>query len=384
MIKNLKNKKSRILIVSLLIVIVFSQFLFMLFRNKDSFLSRGYGEMYSVYHRMYHQSQYTQKKPKSIITDEIFESYAGGAFLKGLSPILIVHDHPPMGRYIVSLSILLFDNSKTIIIFMLLLTFLGIYLTSRLIFKDNLLAVVPLFIFANEPLTLNKLLYAPLPEPIHLPFIIFSIYFFMRSLESKKKWRYYIIVSILLGFVISIRFFVTGGVVLFAMMLTLLVAKQYKEILKFGATLPLSIVVLVASYTRTIMDSGSVFQVFSIQKYILAYHKSAFTNAFSYWDLLLFNRWHTWWGERRIMSDPQWTFLWPASTLIAFLGLAFSAIKRIRFSLQELVVCFWVIFYSLMLSTGYTSTRYFFPVLPYLYILMVLSIIKIYGIFKKS
>lgn len=333
---------------------------------------------------MYHQSQYAQKNPKSIIPDEVFEEYAGGAFLKGLNPILIVHDHPPMGRYIISLSILLFDNAKTIVVLMMVLSFIGVFLTARRLFKNSFLAFMPLIIFANEPLTINKLIYAPLPEPIHLPFIIFSIYLFMRSLESKRKWLHYIFISMLLGFVISIRFFVTGGVILLAMTATLLIAKQYGEVLKFYVTLPISLFVLSMSYLKTIIDSSSPLVVFSVQKYILAYHKSAFTNALSFWDLLLFNRWHTWWGDRRIISDPQWIFLWPVSTIVTYFGFLFMFVKKINIKPVELVIFLWVTLYSLMLSTGYTSTRYFFPIMPYLYILAVLAGVKVYAFHRKS
>lgn len=380
----IKKSKSTIILI-LLLLIIFSQFLYLIFNNWEKFFLPGYSKNYESYKNAYYSSQYAVKNSKAIIPDEIFEDFAAGAFLKGLDPINIVHDHPPLGRYILSLSIILFDNPNTIVIFCLVLSFLGVYLISGKVIDNKYLKLLPLAIFVNEPLTLNKLIYTPLPEPVQLPFIIFSIYFFLESLNKRDKRIYYILVSILLGCVISIRFFVTGGVILGTILFFLFIIKRnFTEGFKFLLYLPLSLLVLFLSYTRTIRDGYNIFGILKIQKYILSYHKSAFTNAFSFWDLIIFNRWHTWWGEKLISSDPQWNIFWPASVVFSFLGMLLALLKRFHFSDSEKIIAVYTVFYSLMLSTGYTATRYFFPLMPFLYILSVSVIIKIYSLYYGS
>lgn len=369
----------------IIILLIFAPFLLKVFENYGKFFGRGYQEQYKAYEKAYYNSQYANPEANGFIPDEVFEEFAAGAFLRGMNPIHIVHDHPPLGRYILSLSILLFDNAKTIVIIALLISYLGIFLISKLIVKNFILSLIPLALFVNEPLNLNKLSYAPLPEPVQLPFIVFAIYVFLLSLKQKDKRIYYILTALLIGFVISIRFFVTGVLIALCMILFIILFKRsIKKAFNFAFYLPLSLIILILSYTQTIKSGYTIIETLGIQKYILTYHKSAFVNAFSFWDLIIFNRWHTWWGQKEILSDPHWILFWPISIFINAFALFFALIKRISYSPEEKFLYIWVILYTLMLSTGYTSTRYFLPLLPFLYILAVSSAIKIYLLVKNA
>lgn len=344
----------------------------LLVEKKDIFFSPGYQKQYAYFKNSYDHSQYVQKKNPEIIPDEIFESFAAGTFIRGLNPILIVHDQPPLGRYIIGFSILLFNNQNTIVILLLFSAGLGVFLIGHIVLKNALLALIPLGIFINEPLFLNKLIFTPLLEPIQLPFIIFTLYFFLRSITSKRYFWWYIATGIMLGFVISTRFFILGLVEYIAMFFYLLLHfKVSKRTILFLFVVPLSLVILLASYIKTFQSGYSFIQVLGIQKYILAYHKSKFIEAFSFWDLLFFNRWHTWWGDKLIISDIHWMITWPIAYGLTLLSCFTIVRKKSAFSYAETVLVLWIFAYSLMLSTGYTSTRYFLPLLPFLYILAV-------------
>jgi hypothetical protein len=372
----------------LLAFVILAQSIIVVVTHRNEYFNRNYHNQFESLKRLYYSSQYTQKKPTAIISDEVFESFSGGVFLKGMNPIHIVHDHPPLGRYIVSLSILLFDNAQTIMIFLMITTYTGIFLVGLRVIKSWFFALIPVAIFANEPLIINKLIHAPSPEPIQLPFIIFAFYFFMLAIGSKKKVFFYFLASLMLGFVISTRFFVTGLAILGVWSLYLFVLKKnIEDLIKLYVVLPISLVVLILSYTRTMMDGYSVVQIIGIQKYILAYHKSAFVHAFSYWDLLLFNRWHTWWGDQKILSDPQWIVLWPISLAMGLIAYLWAFVKKLEVSDEGKITILWFIAFSVMLSTGYTSTRYFLPVLPFMYVIAVAGakcLILHYGIIKKK
>jgi len=303
--------------------------------------------------------------------------------LTGVNPILIVTDHPPLGRYIIALSILLFDNEVTIPAILNIVSLIALLLVSRLVIKNKYLAVIPVAIFASQQLFITKLYTLPLGEPIQLPFILLSLYFFMKSIQSKKYIFWYILTSLFIGAVISIRFFVLGAALAGALILYLLLKKQIKRAAILIATFPLSLGVLLASYFETFLAGYSLKKVLGIQKYILVYHKSAFTNPLSYWDLLLFNKWHTWWGNYAISSDPQWSILWPVSIFMVLGYFALVIWKKLKISEYELVLLLWLGCYSLVLSVGYTSTRYFLPIVSLLYILAASFVIKASLYFKK-
>ncbi|MBI2028377.1 MAG: glycosyltransferase family 39 protein [Candidatus Levybacteria bacterium] len=373
------------LLCVVLFLVTISQPLYILFQNKEAFFAKGYMDLYEQYHNLYNSSQYVQKENPGIIPDEALEAFAAGTFLKGLNPILIVHDQPPLGRYILSLSILLFDNVNTIIVLLFFLSGMGVFLIARLILHNTLLSFVPLAIFINEPLFVNKFYYSPLLEPIQLPFIIFAIYFFMQGIIKKNYFKWFIYTSVMLGFVISIRFFILGVLLVFTMVLYFLIKKKFdKKFALFILSLPIAAIILLVSYTRTIQLGSSILQIFGIQKYIFYYHRAQLSLPFSFWDLLFFNRWHTWWGERTIISDPQWIFIWPFS---AFLALFFSLLgffRKISVSEPEKVIVIWIIVYSLFLSLGETSTRYFPPLLPFVYIIATSFLVKIILLLKSK
>ena len=368
----------KVTLFSLLLFLTLFRPFAIIYQQKEAFLTRDYFERYGTFKKLYYSSQYVKKDKPSIIPDEILESFAGGAFLQGLNPILIIHDQPPLGRYIIALSILLFANAATIIVPLLLLSLVGMYLISYKVIENVTYALIPVALFSNEPLFMNKFIYNPLLEPIQLPFIIFALYFFILGIEKKKPLKWFILSSIMLGFVISIRFFVLGAGVVVAMSIFFLLRKKIdKKMITFFISLPLSLVILIVSYTKTIQAGYSLIQVLGIQKYLLVYHKSKFILPFSFWDLLLFNRWHTWWGDKAIIGDPHWIILWPVVSLVTFIGVILWIMKKIVISSPEKIILLWVAVLSFMLSTGYTSTRYFLPLLPFLYILATSFIIKV-------
>lgn len=349
-----------------------------IYQHKDLLFSKNhYLENYELLRRLYYSSQYVQKKNPGIIPDEALESFAAGFFLKGNNPILIVHDQPPLGRYLFAFSIILFDNPNTIIILMLFLSSFAVFLIGKSVCDNSFLAIIPMGIFINEPLFINKIIHTPLLEPMQLPFMLFSIYFFIKGVTQKKSIRWFMLCSLTLGFVISIRFFVLGAGLLFGMILYFLIEKKVqKRIIQFIFTLPLALLVLILSYIKTLQNGYSVFQIFSIQKYILFYHSSKFTLPFSFWDLLIFNRWHTWWGTYAILKDDQWIIIWPIAAFISGVFLIFALLKKLSLKPSEKIVFLTLAALCAILSVGYTSTRYFLPVLPLLYILSIAFIAK--------
>ncbi len=373
----------RKLLCTIFIVSLFIRPMIATYSQKDAFFSKGYHEQYTTFKAAYGTSQYMQKKNPGIIPDDTLEAFAGGFFLNGGNPILIIHDQPPLGRYITALSIFLFDNANTLTLPLLVISLVGVFLISKLVIKNTLVSLLPVGMFANEPLFLSKLNYVPLLEPIQLPFIIFALYFFVRGIIEKKSIWWFILTSFMLGFVISIRFFVLGGVLLASMLGYISIKRQlYKKTLLLLTTIPLSLLVLVLSYAKTLQAGYNVLQIFGIQKYILAYHKSQVSYPFSFWDLLLFNRWHTWWGSHAILQDPEWIILWPIASFLTLFYLMAVLTKKLQFFEVEKIILFWIFGYSIMLSIGETSTRYFLPILPFLYILGVSFVYKIVRLSK--
>lgn len=378
-----REKINNIFIYKFLCIILFLiliiQPLHTLSKSWEVFFSRGYESKYSFLKELYENSQYVKKKNPGIIPDQALESFAAGAFLKGINPILVIHDQPPLGRYILSFSILIFDNANTIMVLLFFLSGFGVFLVARSVLNSSLFSLIPFGIFINEPLFLNKFYNSPLLEPIQLPFIIFTLYFFILGVIKKNYIKWFIFSSIMLGFVVSIRFFALGGVLIFSFFAYFLIRKKIdRKFFVFLLSLPIIIIVLLLSYIRTVQLGSSILNIFGIQRYIFEYHKTQLSLPFSFWDLLIFNRWHTWWGTREITFDPHWIIIWPISAFLTFTNIAFAVFKKISISEQEKIIIIWIMSYSFFLSLGESSTRYFPPLLAFLYIVATSFVVKIF------
>lgn len=378
------HRSANIFLFVVLIITVSLQSIILV--SKSDIFVRNYHLQYEDLKNMYYNSQYVKKNNPGIIPDEKVYAFGGGIFLKGLNPILITHDHPPLGRYIISLSILLFDNASTIPVFLIFFSAIGIFFISQDIFKNKFMSLIPTGIFMNEPLFLTKIHFSPLLETIQLPFIIFGIFFFIKGVSEKKFGRWVFLTSVMLGFVISTRFFIPGLFMVFSFISYFILNKNFfsKRIIIFFVYLPISLLILIASYIRTIQSGYTIWQVFGIQKYIFYYQSSKLILPFSFWDLLFFNKWHTWWGDMRILSDSNWIILWPISFLLSFLLLVFFLFKHEKMLTGEKIILLWIIFYMVMLSAGTATTRFFLPLSPFFYILAVSCIKRIYSIVTKK
>src|SRR5258706_7290029 len=107
--------KNRI-ICGVLLILILIRPAWLIYQTRDKFFSPSYTKQYDGFRSAYYSSQYIKKVKPGIIPDETLEAFAAGTFLRGLNPILIVHDQPPLGRYILALSIILFDNVNTIML----------------------------------------------------------------------------------------------------------------------------------------------------------------------------------------------------------------------------------------------------------------------------
>lgn len=378
--KKIKKIKRAAFILFLFLILLRPAVL--IFQNKDIYFGRVYN--YVEFKHAYETSQYVTKVNPGIIPDQTMEAYAGGALIRGANPILVLSDQPPLGLYLIGLSIIIFDNQTTTSIILLAISGFGVFLIAKASLKNSLLALIPLGIFINEPLFLNTAVNLPLIEPIQLPFIIFSLYFFIKAVGSKNYWKWFVLTSLMLGGVISVRFFVLGAFEILAFIIYLLLDRDFKKIFTFALTLPISIIVLIASYFKTIMEGYPLLHVFGIQKYIYTYHKSELGTPFSFWDLILFNRWHTWWGNRAISSDVQWIIIWPLSVLLSTVFFISALFKKIKISETDKIILIWCFMYCLLLSLGNVSVRYFMPLLPFFYILSTKFILEIVKVYKKK
>lgn len=349
---------------------------FQLFSLRTKYLTFDYWQKFPGLEHRFLDSQYVNKHP-IWIRDEVAFSYSGGKLITGTNPVLVVPDAPPLGKYLIGLSIILFNNDSIIIIISAVASLVLLYFLGMQVFKNKSLALIPPLALSFERIFVNQLIYTPLMDIIQLVFFLSALMLFNRGLQQKKSLVFFLLANIFLGFFIATKFFVSGVTIIAAWVLILLLHRDIKRLLNLILAFPASIFILLLSYSWVFAFGYTFNKFLGIQKWVYLYHKSFLILPFSVWPLLLLNKWYVWFGDKPVITDGQWSVSWPIITILSLATIVLYVLKKIpRNSKIEVLMC-WFIVYMLFLSVGQTFSRYFVILIPILYIITLYGIISV-------
>jgi hypothetical protein len=381
--KKLKTKKIKVLnkvffIISLLIIAV--NVIGVVVSQKEKYLSSNYWQRFPDLEKTFLSSQYVNKHPKGWIPDETAFSYAAGKLITGTSPVLAVPDAPPVGKYLIGLSAVLFNNDSTIILITAVLCLIFLFFLGKQVFHNNLISIVPPLLLSFEPIFKNQLIYTPLLDLFQLLFLILTFIFFNLGNNQKKSsiiFIFFLLSNLFLGLFISTKFFITGVVIAGAWCMVLILNRQVKKLLLSISSFALSVFLLLLSYARVFAFGYSIHRFLGIQKWVFLYHKGQLMLPLSVWPLILLNKWYVWWGDKPIISDPQWVYTWPVITIISLVLIALYLLGKIKKEKNIEIIMSWIVCYLVFLSFGQIISRYFVILIPMLYIITVYGIVSL-------
>lgn len=374
------KKNWRLLIKLVLLLVVIFNIGATIWQNKNKYSTFDYWQRYPDLKYVYENSQYVSKQPIGWIPDEVVLSYAGGAVIKGISPILVLADTPPLGKYLIGLSALVLKNENIIILILGLVSLGFLYLIGQQIYSNKIFALLPLVFLSLEPLFKNQFVYVPLLDIIQLAFLLPSFYFFNQGLRGRGKGQFlnFSLASIFLGAFISTKFFITGLTIISSWYLVILINRHKKAIMSLTLTLTFALFVLMTSYLKVFLDGEGLRRFFGIQKWIFLYHKSQLILPFSIWPLILFNKWYVWFGDRPVISDSQWRITWPVVFVASLVTIIFYFLRKIPKKREFEVLGIWVILYILFFSFGQITARYLVIYIPILYLVAFFGLEKLF------
>lgn len=350
-------------------------FLLLFLNNRQNFLTFDYWHTYPEREKVFFDSQYRNPHPAGFIPDEIAYGYAGGALIRGGNPVEFIPEAPPLGKYLIGLSAVVFNNANILVLVFGILGLVMYYLVARQILRSQLLSLLAVVLVITEELYRNQYVYVPLFDLFQFFFLFGMFYFFNGALKtSGHVLRYMVFAQICVGCFIATKFFMSGIALVLPMVFTLIIQHDFRRLKVFILTSWIPVVVLLMTYLRVFAYGYTWNKFLGIQKWIFIYWKGAVALPFTIWDLLFFNRWHTWWGDNQMLSDPQWSITWPIIACVCGVTILVY-IFRIIPRKKELEVLLWfAVWYGLFLSIGISTARYFVIYLPVLYL------IGIYGI----
>ncbi len=375
-LKFLNSKKIQLFLQVLLILIIIFNVGNTVWNLHGKYFSSTYWQNFPSLEKVFLDSQYVNKHPKGWIPDETAFSYAGGKLISGTNPVLVVPDAPPLGKYLIGLSTVIFNNDSTFILVGAVLSLMLVYFLCFQILSNRILSLIPPLFISFEPIFKNQLIYTPLMDIFQLLFLLCTFYFYNQGLSNKNNILFFALANLFLGFSMANKFFITGFIIIAAFYAVLFLAKDKKRLINLTIALPLSFLILLLSYIRVFAFGYAINRFLGIQKWVFLYHKSYLILPFSVWPLLLFNKWYVWFGDKPVISDAQWSISWPIITIISIVTAVLYLTNRIPKNKKIEVLIAWSIFYLLFLSVGQISSRYFVILVPILYIISAYGIVE--------
>ncbi len=319
----------------------------------------------------YATSQWVVPNSKTPIGDDGLYAYAGWKYINGANPVFLNAEIPPLGKYLIGAGEVVFGNQNILILKVGLLCLIVFYLINLRLFKNRLLAFIPVSLFSFDPLFYSQLR-APYLDTMYLLFLLLTLYFAIR--------RKYFMTAFFLGCFASIKY-PAGAVFLLFPLVIWVVWFDKKNLKKFLTSLIVCPIVFLLTYTAYFAYGGNPYSFLGVQKYIINFYATgARAVPGIVYPMILFAKWYTWFaGVQKVM---EWNVFWAVS----FIGSIFAGfplirsgftVHRLQFQDKNMVLIFlWVASYLIFLTFTPAFPRYLLLLLPFMYNLTVWFLVK--------
>ncbi|HSA84249.1 MAG TPA: hypothetical protein VLF20_05215 [Patescibacteria group bacterium] len=309
---------------------------------------------------------------KNPLGDDGLYTYAGWQYIHGADPTLLNAEIPPLGKYLIGLSILLFGNQNIFALVSGIFVLCAFFVLNKYILKDNLLAFLPVALLSFDPLFYTQLR-APFLDLLYLGFLVMTFYFFL-----KEK---FFLAALFLGMMMATKSSISTLVIVSITMGSfLLYMKHTDQIKKFMLSLSVSVLVFLVTYSVYFFKGHSLIEFLKVQKWIFHFYANGTRGDPSApFQMLLMGNFPTWWGET--LRVPEWSVLWTIGLLCSVYYI--YRVFRKRSLYPSVLLGIWVVVYLLFLAAIPTWPRYLLLVLPFMYTLCVWVLTKS-KVFKGS
>lgn len=302
---------------------------------------------------------------KNAIGDDVLYTYAAWEYINGKDPTLLNAEIPPFGKYLIGLSIVVFNNPNIFAILSGIFAICAFYLLNITIFKSRLYAFIPVFFITLEPLFYTQLQYTLL-DLLYFGLLCLTLY-----LVIKKK---FIRSAISLGLMAATKSSAsTFPIVVGITAVYLLLTKQYKFLKTYVFTLPVAGLVFLASYSQHFLLGNTLIDFLGVQKWIINFYASGAKGSLTApWEILFTGKYANWWGQTSVVNE--WHIGWPI--LVVASTIATIIIVKKHLTSPILLISIWTVIYLLFLSFVPIWSRYFLLILPFMYTLTTWLIVQ--------
>ncbi len=357
----------------LLILLVIVKLSLYIVSNRDFFV-RVFDPVYIS--DLYSKSQYViGERSKGGIGDDGLYAFAGYYYFFQHGDVSKVNfEHPPLGKYLIGLSIFLFRNENIINIIYFILLLLITYKIGQLIFDDNIYSILSCVILSFEPLFLDHLLRSLLDLPFTL-FFTAGVYFFLKGLKNGK---YYFLSMLFWGAAFSTRFFPAFLIVYIYMMLVIMLLHIKSLKLFFVSSFLVPLVYLICHISFFIYNPSII---------LFLRHKKWMLSWFTGTPVIFGNIWQNIFtgtyidSTGKLAHNNQWSIIQPFIVLLSIFSIRKSDLKKKNKDILIIYGLIIIYFIYLTFLTGGLE-KFLMPIYPLLIILAIRNTELIYSIIK--
>lgn len=341
-----------------------------------------YWQRYETLKAVFENSQYSRKDYQFWIPDETVYAYAGGAYLKGANPILVESTQPPVGKYLIALSIMCTNNENVGILISGALLLFVIFRISYSLMHSAVWSLGVVAAFLTEPLFRSQFSYMPLLDTGFVLMMYLGLLFTHEGVKASKGWL--VTLSIIaLALASQMKVWVSvlpaiGSVTFFVGVF------HWTHMRWLIAGMIASVGVIVFGYTKTLIDGYGILTPLKVQKYLLWYHTSKVNGIGTIWPLIYLNQWYVWWGDTPVIRDENWSATWLVVMTGAFATWLGTMKQWVKKRSDETVYILFFLTECAFLTVGQANARYIYPVLPISYILSAYGFFMLIKLLRKT
>jgi len=306
------------------------------------------------------------------ISDAQLYTYVGYEYVKGANPALLNPEHPPLGKILIGLSILIFQNEHIILLIAGIISLAAIYAILFFSTKNTLIASIGVFLTSIQSLFIDQLIHGPQLELFQLSFFLLLLLCILLY-EKRGKKIHLVSIGICYGLLLSTKTFFTFYPLWLLWIVSISYFSKRIKIKEFLFIQIIGVLIFVFTYFRFFMLGGTIKSFLGLQKYIIMFYDQSgiSIDAFfgNYLRLIFTGYWKFWSDGSPVTFYNQWSPLWPILfTIVLFIVVKTS--KNKRSNLQFPILSSLFILYNIFL--------FFVPMFPrYLLLLFVVGNILI-------
>lgn len=347
-------------------------FLF-IFNHKQDYLRKYDAEYWS---NQYEGSQWNKGWfATTYMTDAEHYAWNGWHIINGGDPDLINRQGPPLAKYFIGLSILIFNNENIISLFWGSVTLVILFFLARILTNNTIKSLSVVFLFSLDKLFLEQLNTSMLDLPFAF-LLLLTIYFFIKS-QKDNKYMYFSVVTLFIS--ATSKVYPQVGVFGLILILYLLINKKFELFFKFLKAIPIGIIVYLLIYFPY-FRYHNLKEFAYLHFWIVWFARNQVPNYhfFEIWRTYLFGQWLSWTPNPpdtdfilKLEPVKQWNIFWFIGGGITSIRFVYLAINRI-FSENEFLIVSIIVGYLMFWSLTLPYPRYLLPILPLTYIEIVL------------